>query len=189
MTSHSHIESDIYPYIFVFTDGACKGNPGKGGWGWIEYESKTEYNPKDFDSYTTKFTSNGFDSQTTNNRMELYAMINYLEYLCNGWRDIDNSQHKKVIIFSDSKYCLGGIVKTPSEMPYNIVSQGIDGWIRGWTKKSWKDVKNDDLWKRLSFCVEGCINKKIDLSFCYVKGHSGNVGNNAADKLANDGIR
>ena len=134
--------------VIIYTDGACKGNPGVGGWGAIlEYK---DINKKIY----------GYDENTTNNRMELTAAIRALDAL---------KEKSKVIIYTDSKYVLNGITI----------------WIDGWKKNNWKnsnkkEVKNIDLWKLIDK-----LNSFHVVEWKWVKGHSGNTGNEMADELAN----
>ena len=135
----------------IYTDGACSGNPGPGGWG-----AQLIYNN------TVKEIS-GFEGNTTNNRMELIAVISSLEYV---------SSEDDIEIYTDSVYVMEGITK----------------WIKNWKKNKWltsakKQVKNEDLWKKLDSL---CASKKI--SWTWVKGHSGNKGNERADYLAREAI-
>ena len=135
----------------MYTDGACKGNPGIGGWGvFIQKENDQS------DLY-------GFDLKTTNNKMELKAVIEGLKTL--------NSK-TNVTIITDSQY----------------VKNGISQWIFNWKKNGWKTsakkpVKNIDLWKELDDLVEN-----HSVKWEWVRGHSGNLGNERADLLANKGI-
>jgi ribonuclease HI len=137
--------------VVIYTDGACRGNPGPGGWGVL-----LKY--KDSDK-----TLKGFDAETTNNRMELMAVIEGLRSLTYGCT---------IELNTDSKYVL----------------QGINDWIVNWKKNGWKTaakkpVKNVDLWQQLDEQVG-----RHDISWHWVKGHSGVPGNEAADQLANDAI-
>jgi ribonuclease HI len=137
--------------VVIYTDGACRGNPGPGGWGVL-----LKY--KDSDK-----ALKGFDAETTNNRMELMAVIEGLRSLTNGCT---------IELNTDSKYVL----------------QGINDWIINWKKNGWKTaakkpVKNVDLWQQLDEQVG-----RHDVSWHWVKGHSGVPGNEAADQLANDAI-
>ena len=132
------------PKIEIYTDGAARGNPGPGGYGIVLMSGKHR-----------KELSEGF-RKTTNNRMELLAVIVALETL-----KIENSD---VNIYTDSKY----------------VSESVNqDWISGWIKKSFKKVKNPDLWKRLIN-----IYKLHNVKFIWVKGHSDNEENNRCDYLA-----
>ncbi|MDY0142305.1 MAG: ribonuclease HI [Bacteroidales bacterium] len=132
------------PKIEIYTDGAARGNPGPGGYGIVLISGKHR-----------KELSEGF-RKTTNNRMELLAVIVALETL-----KIENSD---VNIYTDSKY----------------VSESVNqDWISGWIKKSFKKVKNPDLWKRLIN-----IYKLHNVKFIWVKGHSDNEENNRCDYLA-----
>ena len=137
--------------VEIYTDGACRGNPGPGGWGaWL----KRGKNEKEIF---------GGEGETTNNRMELMAAIQALETL----------NHPCAIkLYSDSKYVL----------------QGITEWMENWKKRGWKTaakkpVKNVDLWQRLDSAMQ-----KHLIEWLWVKGHSGNIGNEKADQLANQGI-
>ena len=134
--------------VMIFTDGACKGNPGPGGWGaLLKYGENTK-------------EINGFELNTTNNIMELTAVIEALKLLT---RPCD------VIITTDSNY----------------VKDGITKWIFQWKEKGWKTankkpVKNIEFWKSLDNEVS-----KHKVSWEWVKGHSGHVENERADRLAN----
>ena len=138
-------------HVQIFTDGACRGNPGPGGWGALlrfGSEEKTLF---------------GGEQDTTNNRMELTAVIEALRVLK---RPCD------VTLTSDSTYVL----------------KGIQEWMPNWKKRGWKTaskkpVKNVDLWKKLDVLI---VEHKIDWQ--WVKGHSGHPENELADQLANQGI-
>ena len=137
--------------VIIYTDGACRGNPGPGGWGaLIKYDSVEK-------------TIFGGQANTTNNQMELSAAIEGLAILkepCN------------VELFTDSKYVMDGITQ----------------WIQNWKKNNWrtaakKDVKNKELWQKLDKLIA-----QHQVQWRWVKGHSGDAGNEAADLLANKGI-
>ena len=137
--------------VSAFTDGACKGNPGPGGWGVI-----LQYNGIEKEMY-------GAEMQTTNNRMELMAAIAALEQL---------KEPCEVRLTTDSTY----------------VKQGITEWIDNWKQRGWKTankkpVLNVDLWQRL----ERAANRH-NVNWQWVKGHSGHIQNERADKLANRAI-
>ena len=137
--------------IEIYTDGACRGNPGPGGWGVLLISGKH------------RKTLHGGAPETTNNRMELTAAIealNTLERPC------------RVILHTDSRY----------------VMDGINDWMPNWKKRGWKTaarkpVKNQDLWQALDDAVD-----RHDIDWRWVKGHTGNPGNETADELANRGI-
>ncbi|MEM6735938.1 MAG: ribonuclease HI [Bacteroidota bacterium] len=130
--------------IIIYTDGAAKGNPGPGGYGTI-----LKYGNKE------KELSEGF-RKTTNNRMELLAVIVGLEAIKKpGW---------KVKVISDSKYVVDAITK---------------GWLNKWVKKNFKEKKNRDLWERYLKA-----SAKHDVSFQWVKGHAGHPENERCDQLA-----
>jgi len=130
--------------INLYTDGSAKGNPGKGGYGIVLIAGK-HY----------KEISQGF-RYTTNNRMELLAVIVGLEHL--------KSNKSDVVVFSDSKYVVDSVVKK---------------WVFQWQKKGFKGKKNIDLWKRFLF-----IYHKHNVSFQWVKGHAGHPENEKCDQLA-----
>ena len=137
--------------VQLFTDGACKGNPGVGGWGAL-IES----------SYFTKELK-GYEQLTTNNRMELIAVIE-------GIKSIEKNAN--IEITTDSKY----------------VKNGINLWIDNWKKNGWKTsskkpVKNKELWLDLDKLVQN-----YNIEWKWVKGHSGHPGNERADQLANAAI-
>ncbi len=137
--------------VVLYTDGACRGNPGPGGWGvYLQYgdHNKSLY---------------GFDAQTTNNRMELEAVIQGLKAL---------TRSCAVEVYTDSKYVMQGI------------TEWLDGWKRnGWKTAAKKPVKNQDLWQQLDQQVA-----QHQVSWHWVKGHAGIPGNEMADQLANRAI-
>ena len=144
--------------IKIYTDGACSGNPGPGGWAAIIIGK---------DKVKKIF---GGEKLTTNNRMELTATINALEYL--EKQETNQLSLKQIEIYTDSKY----------------VKEGITVWINNWEINNWKtadkkNVKNVDLWKKLKELV-----KYISIEWHWVKGHSNDAMNNLADKLARDAI-
>ena len=137
--------------VDIYTDGACKGNPGIGGWGaLLQYDGKTR------ELY-------GGEEHTTNNRMELTAVIRALEAL---------KRRCRVRLHTDSQY----------------VQRGITAWIHDWKKRGWrtadkKPVKNADLWRELDELAG-----EHDIAWIWVRGHSGHDGNERADELANRGV-
>lgn len=139
------------PTVEMWTDGACKGNPGIGGWGALLRSG--EHTKELF----------GGETLTTNNRMELTAVVEALRAL---------KQPSTVTVHTDSSYVMNGM-KT-----------WIAGWKRnGWTTSARKPVKNVDLWQALDAEVA-----RHDVSWVWVKGHAGDPGNERADQLANDGV-
>ena len=130
--------------ITIYTDGSAKGNPGNGGFGTVMIAGK-HY----------REVSDGF-RLTTNNRMELLAVIVGLELLKKPGMD--------VTIYSDSKYVVDSVEK---------------GWLMGWVKKGFKGKKNIDLWKRYLL-----VHQKHNVKFKWVKGHAGNKYNERCDELA-----
>lgn len=140
------------PQVIIYTDGACKGNPGPGGWGAMLSSG---------DHVKELY---GGERQTTNNRMELTAVI---EALASLKRTCD------VVVNTDSEY----------------VRKGITEWIHGWQQRGWKTaerkpVKNAELWQRLD-----ALRKLHHVEWRWVKGHAGDPGNERADALANLGVQ
>ncbi|AJC19323.1 ribonuclease HI [Pandoraea pulmonicola] len=139
------------PQVNIYTDGACKGNPGPGGWGALLVAGK--HRKEMF----------GGEANTTNNRMELLAVIRALEAL---------NKPCHVVLHTDSQY----------------VQKGISEWIHGWKARGWKTaakepVKNADLWQMLD-----AVTQMHEVEWRWVKGHAGHEGNEAADRLANRGV-
>lgn len=137
--------------VEIYTDGACKGNPGPGGWGAL---MKTGEHERELF---------GGEPQTTNNRMELTAVIRALEAL---------TRRCTVIVHTDSQY----------------VQKGIGEWLNNWKRRGWltadrKPVKNVDLWQQLDRLAAG-----HDIEWRWVRGHNGDPGNERADGLANQGV-
>jgi ribonuclease HI len=136
--------------VTIYTDGACKGNPGPGGWGaWLS-----------FGGHEKELW--GGERLTTNNRMELTAVIEALGVL---------KRRCSVTIYTDSEY----------------VRNGISTWIHGWKARGWKTaakqpVKNVDLWQKLD-----ALSQQHDMTWRWVRGHAGDPGNERADQLANRG--
>lgn len=137
--------------VDIYTDGACRGNPGPGGWGALLISGGRERE------------LSGAESATTNNRMELLAVINALRAL---------KRRVSARVYTDSQY----------------VRLGITEWLENWKKRGWrtadrKPVKNQDLWEQLDELAAG-----HDLEWHWVKGHSGVPGNERCDQLANEAI-
>lgn len=137
--------------VVMYTDGACSGNPGPGGWGALLL----------FGDHRRELC--GGDPDTTNNRMELQAVIEGVRAL---------KRRVPVTIYTDSTY----------------VMKGMTEWIQGWKAKGWKTasrkpVKNEDLWRELDGVLAG-----HDVEWRWVKGHAGDPGNEAADALARSAI-
>jgi len=144
------------PDLYAYTDGACSGNPGPGGWGVL-------MRAMDGDKIVKERELKGGEAQTTNNRMELMAAIRALEEL---------KRSCQVKLVTDSQY----------------VMQGINDWMPNWKKRGWKTaakqpVKNADLWRLLDEQVS-----RHQVSWQWVRGHTGHPGNERADLLANRGV-
>ncbi len=152
MTAKSHADAEPLPEVELFTDGACSGNPGPGGWAFILRHPKTE----------KEMELAGGEPETTNNRMELTAVVRGLEAL-------KRSSHVKLM--TDSVY----------------VGKGLSEWMpkwkaNGWRRREagqWKEVKNEDLWRRLDELIA-----RHNLTYIRVAGHSGHIENDRCDQLA-----
>ncbi len=137
--------------VRIYTDGACKGNPGPGGWGAL-----LKFGAREKELF-------GGEPETTNNRMELTAVIRALEAL---------TRRCRVEVYTDSQY----------------VQKGISEWLSNWKRRGWraadrKPVKNQDLWQRLDE-----LTGKHEIRWHWVKGHAGHPENERADGLANRGV-
>jgi ribonuclease HI len=145
-------KTDTLPEVILFTDGGCSGNPGPGGWAFILRHPASE----------KEIERSGGEPETTNNRMELTAVVKGLEAL---------KRPSKVLLMADSVY----------------VGKGLSEWMpkwkaNGWRRREggrWKEVKNEDLWRRLDELVA-----QHSLTYNYVAGHSGHVENDRCDRLA-----
>lgn len=130
----------------IWTDGSCEPNPGPGGWGWHGDDGRQAY---------------GGQPNTTNNRMEMTAILNALVELPDGC---------EVVVYSDSQYCI----------------KGLTAWRAGWKRKNWtrrgEAIPNRDLWLALEAQL-----LRLKVEFRWVRGHDGNEGNERADALANEG--
>jgi ribonuclease HI len=140
--------------IKVYTDGACSGNPGPGGWGVVFVSGKGH------------LEMNGHENNTTNNRMEMMAVISALSYIK------EQSPGSSVILYTDSKY----------------VKDGITTWIKKWHVNNWQTaarqpVKNKDLWMRLDE-----LSLALTINWEWIKGHAGDNYNGMADTLARNAI-
>lgn len=144
--------------VRFFTDGACSGNPGPGGWAVVKLDNE------DVVCYS------GGESQTTNNRMELKAVVTAMRKI------VKLNEEEIYEIHSDSAY---------------VVNAVENGWIDKWKKNGWKTtrnerVKNQDLWKELLRLRKALKELGFEVSFVKVKGHAGNMFNEMADKLARE---
>ena len=151
--------------VEIYTDGGCSGNPGPGGWAYVVIRKTGGDSPLVLDEKW------GAEKSTTNNRMELMAVISALEVLpllCPEHPD----KNEKISIYTDSQY----------------VQKGMTIWIKDWKGNGWKTsdkkpVKNQDLWQRLDIMAA-----RFPLSWIWVKGHAGNEYNERCDKLTQKAI-
>ncbi len=139
------------PDVVIYTDGACRGNPGPGGWGALLAKGPHQK------------AISGYEAHTTNNRMELQAALSALQAL---------KQPCRIVLWTDSEY----------------LRKGMTEWLPGWQARGWKTaakqpVKNADLWQSL---LAAAAPHQID--WRWVKGHAGDPGNEAVDRLANEAI-
>lgn len=139
----------MHPVVELYTDGACSGNPGPGGWAFVLRHPASG----------KEIERSGAERLTTNNRMELMAVIEGLTQL---------TRPSQVELTSDSQYVL----------------KGLEEWLAAWKKRGWKTaskkpVKNEDLWRRLDELVEG-----HDIRFHWIRGHAGHTENERCDELA-----
>jgi ribonuclease HI len=151
MNANSSIVPSDETIIDIFTDGACSGNPGPGGWGAILRQGE----------HVRELC--GGEPGTTNNRMEMLAVIEALQSL---------KRSVKARVYTDSQY----------------VQKGISEWIHSWKRRGWKTadkqpVKNEDLWRRLD-----ALAAEHSLEWHWVRGHNGHVENERADALARQGL-
>lgn len=145
----------------IYTDGACSENPGPGGWAAV------------FNTHTGCKMLLGHEVETTNNRMELTAMVKSMEKVNKSGRA--GNQYE---FYSDSAY---------------VVNSINNGWVEVWRGNGWKttrheDIKNRDLWERFWEAQSSCIQKGIEIKIIKVKGHSGNPFNEYADRLAKEEV-
>lgn len=143
------MSNDDKPQVILFTDGACSGNPGPGGWAFILRHPASG----------KEIERSGGEARTTNNRMELRAVIEGLTAL---------TRPSKVEVWSDSKYVLNGL------------REWMDSWkARGWRTADKKPVKNKELWEELDH-----LKSKHDMTFHWIEGHAGHPENERCDQLA-----
>ena len=152
--------------IRIYTDGACSDNPGPGGWAAV------------FNTSSECIKIAGFEKTTTNNRMELKAVVQSLLEISN-MSSLAKSMLMNVELFSDSAYVINAI---------------NNNWIEKWKMNGWKttkndDVKNRDLWEEFYKIRKDLINDKIEIKFVKIKGHSGNTFNEMVDKLAKEQVQ
>lgn len=151
-------------HITVFTDGACSGNPGPGGWGAI----------LSIPSLNQVCELGGADHQTTNNRMEMLASIEALRRIESSLKSHPEKIHEQEInLYTDSTYIIRGI------------TQWIFAWKRrGWVSSQGEPVLNQDLWQELDALIFKLKRSRLPVHWIYVRGHSGNPGNERCDQIA-----
>lgn len=147
-------------YVY-YTDGACSGNPGPGGWGWVKVEEKS----------FPKYHENGYELSTTNNRMELMAVVSAITHCISNYPLIPGDT---IRIYSDSAY---------------VVNAFTLGWLDkwrwgGWKNKEGKTIANKELWQTLDKVMESLEELDIAVLYLKVKGHSGDFYNDLADREA-----
>lgn len=147
--------------IHIYTDGSCSPNPGIGGWGVIGFSLKKN---KEY----PLFLKNGYQENSTNNKMELQAIIESLKTIIRYGENLKLNKKDKIIIYTDSAY----------------VYNGSNKWMEKWKKKGWDKLKNRHLWLIVDFYLTNAKKKYPNLSLDLIKGHSGIIGNEIADKLA-----
>lgn len=147
-------------YVY-YTDGACSGNPGPGGWGWVKVEDK---------GYP-KHHGSGYEYETTNNRMELMAVIKALQHCLTSY---EVAPGDTIRIYSDSAYVVNA---------FNL--HWLDTWRwNGWKNKRGKTISNKELWQELDRVMETLYELDIAVLYLKVKGHSANLYNDLADREA-----
>lgn len=143
----------------LFTDGACQPNPGQGGWAFLVYPENEPHK---------KETRAGFEESSTNNRMEITAVLEGIKFTTNKMEEEDS-----ILLCSDSKYII----------------QGIDNWMHAWQKNNWKRINSNkpllnlDLWKQIYALIH-----QISVKCKHVPGHSGHLENEECDNLATQQI-
>lgn len=147
--------------VRIFTDGACSENPGPGGWAAV------------FNTEKKCYTISGNELHTTNNRMELRAVVEALRKILSKRKHKSKNQYD---IFSDSAY---------------VVNTINNNWLEKWKMNGWKttkgrDVKNRELWEELNELIGNINRKDIEVTFHKIKGHSGNMFNELVDKIAKE---
>lgn len=150
--------------IEVYTDGACSGNPGKGGYAFVILKYQKEI-----------LKLSGSQENTTNNKMELKAIVRAIEHIIDIYGSAATKNKVDVFIYSDSAYCINPIEK---------------GWIKFWEMNEWisrsgEPIKNVELWIKLNELLKS---KRYNFKFVKVKGHSGNKYNELVDKAAKNAI-
>ena len=157
----------------AYTDGSCSPNPGKGGWGWVFY---VHFN----DSTVIRFIDSDGKKKSTNNEMELMAMLECLRFLSK------RNKPYKVIIHSDSEYVLKGLVNGGN----GLVGSYPRGRCYEWGLNGWKTKKgeraNKLLWQKTCQECKRCYKDGVELELKWVAAHNGDEGNELADALANE---
>lgn len=149
--------------IQIYTDGGCLGNPGPGAWAALAFEAGFEESLKEWSGRAA--------GETTNNRMELTAMLEGLSALPKNFPGLEEGAIGEIGIYTDSQY----------------VKNGVESWMAGWKKNGWltknkKPVKNRDLWESLDKAVQQ-LERQSPLRWFWIKGHAGNIYNERCDIL------
>lgn len=149
----------------IYTDGSCRPNPGTGGWGIIGFsiKNKQEY---------PMFLKNGYELNSTNNKMELKAMIEALKFISLYGKQLKIKKTDNIIFYTDSAYVYNGLTK----------------WIETWKRYKWNQLKNKPLWTIIDFYLTNLKHKYPKSEIKLIKGHNGLIGNEIADQLAYQAI-
>ncbi|MDR0403734.1 MAG: ribonuclease HI [Treponema sp.] len=162
------------PELVIYTDGGCSGNPGPGGWAYVILGPVTETpDGKPGSGLEIRAESSGGEPQTTNNRMELLAVIEALKETKLLLSIVKDNATARISVYTDSQY----------------VQKGITQWIENWKRNAWKTsgkqpVKNRDLWMELD-----SLSRNLPLDWRWVKGHAGNEYNERCDSMAQNAMK
>lgn len=155
--------------IPVYTDGGASPNPGPGGWGWVALHETLSGTKMLYLCY-------GGEEHTTNNRMELMAMIDFVENAC---------EDTNYTVYSDSTYVVKGLVNNVGRgKTTRLDKKGVySGWLKGWKEKNFHKVKNPELWRRLDKGISRYLKTHDFFEIGWVKAHDTSEGNDMADEL------
>jgi len=166
--------------IVAYTDGSCKPNPGPGGWGWAYHYVSIP---------ALVFVNSGGAIDTTNNQMELTALIKFLRSLRKGTKGV-----REIDIHMDTQYVLKSLVRGGEGiLSYDLRGPRYSGYAQGWnfiqgTKRGGQTLPNAKLWRKLHVELKWWTFRKVEFRFHWVKGHSNDPGNDLVDKLAQQAV-